>query len=211
MVTSPSGVDDLRAERLARLTLSLVFEPGDPRAAKLCAEIGARELVDRLRSDRAAADIKTDAGTRLPYVQPERDLERAAVTGLRFVIPGDPEWPTWVDDLVAAPPLAERGGPPLGLWVRGRRRLDELGHALAIVGSRAATTYGTDTAARIAGTVAKDGWAVISGGALGLWTVADVASRSRPLGAEATSVARRESRDGERPMVGPLPSCFRKL
>ncbi|GAA1962805.1 DNA-processing protein DprA [Nocardioides panacihumi] len=184
-MTSSSGLDDVQAERLARVTLSLVFEPGDPRAAKLCAELGARELVDRLRSDRAAADITTDAGTRLPFVEPERDLERAAVMGLRFVIPGDPEWPTCLDGLAAAPPLAERGGPPLGLWVRGARRLDELSDAIAIVGSRAATTYGTDTAARIAGTVATDGWAVISGGAYGV----DQAAHRGSMGVGGMTVA----------------------
>jgi DNA processing protein len=176
---------DHEAERLARLTLSLVFEPGDDRAAKLCAELGARELLERLRSDRAAADVRTDAGTRLPFVEPERELERAASFGLRFVIPGDPEWPVRIDDLAAAPPLARRGGPPLGLWLRGARRLDELDRAVAIVGSRAATTYGMEVGARIAGTLAGEGWTVVSGGAYGV----DQAAHRGALGVGGVTVA----------------------
>ncbi|GAB7004379.1 DNA-processing protein DprA [Nocardioides sp. AN3] len=183
-MTAPMS-DERYDERLARLTLSLIFEPGDDRVVKLCAELGARELVDRLRSDRAAAEITTDAGIRLPSVQPERELERGALIGLRFVIPGDPEWPPQLDDLVNAPPLVRRGGPPFGLWVRGTRRLGDLDHALAIVGSRAATTYGTDTTARIAGSVGAAGWAVISGGAYGV----DQAAHRGAMGVGATTVA----------------------
>ena len=180
-----SNVRELHAERMARLTLSLVFEPGDDRAWKLCAELGAQEFLERLRSDRAAADIRTDAGTRLPFVQPEAEHERALASGLRFVIPGDPEWPVSVDDLTTAPPLVRRGGPPLGLWVRGVRRLDEIGRAVAIVGSRAATTYGTDAAQRIAGTVATAGWTVVSGGAYGV----DQAAHRGAMGVNGFTVA----------------------
>ena len=184
-MAGPTGAHDLAAERMARLTLSLVFEPGDERASTLCAELGPREFLERLRSDRAAADIRTDAGTRLPHVRPERELERAAAFGIRFVVPGDSEWPVRLDDLVAAPPLVRRGGPPMGLWLRGARRLDEVDQALAIVGSRAATTYGTDVASRIAGTVATAGWAVISGGAYGV----DQAAHRGAMGVGGFTVA----------------------
>jgi len=154
-------------ERLARLTLNLVFEPGDPRGTALADELGAEELLARLRSDQAAADIVTAAGPRLSSVQPARMLERATKLGVRFVIPGDPEWPGRLWDLRGAAPLAGRGGPPFGLWIRGAR-LDQLGPSVAIVGSRAATQYGADTAARIAADVARAGWVVVSGGAYGI-------------------------------------------
>ena len=50
----------------------------------------------------------------------------AAQAGIRFVIPGDAEWPTQLDDLARRHRSSDRGGVPLGLWVRGPLRLDEL-------------------------------------------------------------------------------------
>ena len=57
---------------------------------------------------------------------------------------------------------------PVGLWVRGRSRLDELADSVAIVGSRSATTYGADVAAEIAADVGRAGRPVVSGGAFGI-------------------------------------------
>ncbi|MFT4287243.1 DNA-processing protein DprA [Nocardioides sp.] len=155
------------AERLARLTLNLVFEPGDPRAWTLVDELGAEELLARLRADREAAEVVTAAGPRLATVRPERVLAGAAKLGIRFVVPGDGEWPAGLDDLRGAGSLAERSGPPFGLWVRGAP-LDRLDRVVAVVGSRAATQYGVDTAAGIAAEVARVGWVVVSGGAYGI-------------------------------------------
>ena len=76
-------------------------------------------------------------------VDPARDLETAEAQGLRFVCRGDEEWP---DDALAGLASAGvahgRGGPPVGLWLRGPLRLDEAtSGSVAIVGSRSATTY----------------------------------------------------------------------
>ena len=51
--------------------------------------------------------------TRLAEVEPERDLERAAAAGARFVIPGDDEWPEQVEVLADAGQLSRRGRRPL--------------------------------------------------------------------------------------------------
>jgi DNA processing protein len=69
--------------------------------------------------------------------------------------------------------------------LRGPRRLDQIDEALAIVGSRAATTYGTDTASRIAGAVGVEGWAVVSGGAYGV----DQAAHRGAMGVGGCTIA----------------------
>jgi hypothetical protein len=47
----------------------------------------------------------------------------AAAAAMRFVVPGDEEWPDGIDDRHAEP-IQRRGGEPLRLWLRGR------GHAV---------------------------------------------------------------------------------
>ncbi len=172
------------AERLARVRLNLVFEPGDPRAAELSDELGAVEFLDRLLADQAASDVVTSAGPRLAEVEPGRVLEQAGRLGIRFVVPGDQEWPPALGDLRLAAPLAQRGGVPFGLWVRGAG-LDQLPPAVAIVGSRAATQYGADAAARMAADLARSGWAVVSGGAYGI----DQAAHRGALAVKGITVA----------------------
>lgn len=155
-------------DRLARVALSAVGEPGDPRLADLVTQHGALAIHDRLLGDHDVTDLQTDPAARRSATDPERTLAEAARLGLRFVVPGDAEWPAQLDDLATAPPLQRRGGVPLGLWVRGPARLDELTGSVAVVGSRSATTYGADVAADISATVAEAGRAVVSGAAFGI-------------------------------------------
>ena len=148
-------------ERLARVTLSRLAEPGH---VGLLARVSASDAVtvrDELLDDPVF-------GPRLAEVSPQRELEAAARLGLRFVVPGDDEWPCQLDDLAAVAPVQERGGVPIGLWVRGPLRLDRLDGSLAVVGSRDATTYGADAAREIAVTVAQAGRPIVSGAAFGI-------------------------------------------
>ena len=108
-------------------------------------------------------------------------------------MPGDDEWPAQVDQLIAAETLNERGGPPLGLWVRGPARLDDLGESVAVVGSRSATTYGTSVAAEIGAVTARAGFTVISGAAFGIDQAAHrgaLAGRGRTVAVLACGVDR---------------------
>jgi DNA processing protein len=159
---------DLEAERLARVALARTREPGDLWLAHGVAEIGAVDLYEHLRAPRRRSGTAEEVAARLAEVEPERDLDRARRLGLRFVVPGDEEWPAQVDDLAFAEPGTEGGGVPLGLWATGPRRLDELGRSVAIVGARSCTTYGGDVAAEIAAGCAAAGWTVVSGGAVGV-------------------------------------------
>jgi DNA processing protein len=155
-------------DRLARVALGRLAEPGDPRFAGLVAEMGAVELVDSLIGQRDLGGVLVDIEGRVDAVGPERELERAARAGIRFVIPSDEEWPRQLDDLAATEPLQNRCGVPFGLWVKGPLRLDELAHSVAVVGSRSATSYGADVAADLAAVVARAGHPVVSGAAFGI-------------------------------------------
>ena len=172
-------------ERLARVALGKLTEPGDARVAQLVAQLGAVRLHDLLRHEHEADGLPTEVATRLAGLDPAGDLHRAATLGVRYVIPGDPEWPTQLDDLMRAEVLDERGGPPLGLWVRGPRGLDELGQAVAVVGARSATTYGAEVAAAIAGSLARAAHPVVSGAAFGI----DNAAHRGTLAAGGPTVA----------------------
>ena len=186
---SPAGPFDTAAherERLARVALGELGEPGDPRLVSLVAELGATTVRDHLAAERdPGGGVLADVAARLASTDPERDLDRAQRLGIRFVIPGDDEWPTQVDQLITTETLDERGGPPLGLWVRGPMRLDELDASVAVVGSRSATTYGTGVAGEISARVARAGYTVVSGAAFGI----DQAAHRGALAAGGRTVA----------------------
>ena len=44
---------------------------------------------------------------------------------LRFIVPGDDEWPAALGDLSGCEPVNDMGGAPFGLWVRGAVPLAE--------------------------------------------------------------------------------------
>jgi len=163
-----TDVDD--ADRLARVTLSRTIEPGDLRVTGLVNELGASKVLGYLE---AAADVESHWGfalaQELSRVDPAQVLEQAAGHGIRFIVPGDAEWPTQLDALRNAGALHDRGGEPVGLWVRGAHDLRQLaGNAVAVVGSRAATSYGTEQATELSRDLAKMGHTVISGAAYGV-------------------------------------------
>jgi DNA processing protein len=175
----------MSAERLARLALSRMTEPGEPKIASLVAELGAVRVRDLLTDPPEETPEALDVASRLHGLDPQADLERGDRLGLRYVVPGDDEWPTQVDDLSRAELLDHRGGPPLGLWVKGPTRLDRLGQAVAVVGARSATTYGTEVAAEIAGCLVRAGHPVVSGAAFGI----DQAAHRGALAVEGANIA----------------------
>lgn len=154
-------------ERLARLALSQIAEPGDYRIVGLLAELGPVRVLEMLRT--GEHDLpKLDVAARLARLDPERQLELGQRRGMRYVVPGDPEWPDQLEPLDHVAPLYERTGCPPGLWVRGPLTLDVLRKSVAIVGARASTTYGDELAMELAADVGRGGYAVVSGGAYGI-------------------------------------------
>jgi DNA processing protein len=176
-----AGADD--GERLARAGLSRVVEPGDPAALKAFAGLEAAEIWESLRRKTPGMERWT---TRLAEVEPERDLERAAAGGARFVIPGDDEWPEQIEVLADAGQLSRRAGVPFGLWVRGPANLRRvLERSVAMVGARACSSYGEHVAAELAAGLAETGFTVVSGGAFGI----DAAAHRGAIAAPGVTVA----------------------
>src|SRR5215213_10956546 len=130
-------------ERRARVALNVIAEPGDPRIGRLVADLGARTVHDRLSDDRDLQGLRSELATRLVGLDPDLLLAQAHERGIRFVVPGDEEWPTSLEGLADAETLNRLGGVPLGLWVRGPLQLDDAcRRSVAVVGSRSATSYG---------------------------------------------------------------------
>ncbi|MGP4045318.1 DNA-processing protein DprA [Streptomyces sp. 2A115] len=170
-------------ERLHRAFLARVIEPGDEVCGRWLREVGAGEVVRRLvRGGEQLAGVtdKRWAGlrARAERADPERDLAVASDAGMRFVCPGDSEWPAQLDDLGDA--------RPTGLWVRGRPSLRIWAlRSVAVVGARACTEYGAHMAATLGTGLAERGWVVVSGGAYGV----DGATHRGALGAGGATVA----------------------
>jgi DNA processing protein len=176
----------LEPERLARVTLSRLVEPGDPRVASLVREFGAVSVVDRVRSGRDDRRWSEPFEERLEQIDPAADLERAERLGIRFIVPGDDEWPHQLADLETCRPLHDRGGIPLGLWVKGDVPLDvATSNAIAVVGSRAATAYGDHQAGSLSADLAAAGGTIVSGAAFGI----DQAAHRGALTAGGTTIA----------------------
>ncbi len=159
---------NLEAERLSRAALCRLTEPGDPRLASLIADVGAIALHEMLAAERDVGGLQTDIAARLARLDPEAELDAAARAGIRYVIPGDAEWPTQLNDLEGVDPVQARGGVPLGLWVRGPLRLDDLVGAVSVVGARSATSYGGSLAGELGVSLGKEGVCVVSGAAFGI-------------------------------------------
>ena len=91
------------------------------------------------------------------------EAHMAATCGAWLVTPADPLWPPQLNDL----------GParPYGLWCRGdSRHLMDVAAApsVALVGSRDPSIYGTEATTHLAAELARRGYTVISGGAMGI-------------------------------------------
>ncbi|GLF99008.1 DNA-processing protein DprA [Streptomyces yaizuensis] len=161
-----AGVDE--GERMARMALTRVVEPGDERGGQWLREMGARELLARLTAPEAEQRLPGAGARRLARwraraatADPRRDLAAVTAVGGRFICPGDAEWPTQLDALGDA--------APIGLWVRGRPGLRAWAlRSVAVVGARACTPYGAHMAGVLGSGLAERGWIVISGGAYGV-------------------------------------------
>ena len=101
-------------------------------------------------------------------------LRRLSALGVRWVARGDDGYPARLRSI---------HDPPIGLFIRGRGRLDLLdAPCVAIVGARACSPYGADVATMLGSQLARAGVVVVSGLARGV----DGAAHRGALGAGLT-------------------------
>ncbi|UCR90428.1 DNA-processing protein DprA [Mycetocola spongiae] len=90
-----------------------------------------------------------------------RALEAARRSGVRLLLPQDPEWPVGVDDLGHHAPVA--------LWARGGAgALAAAEHSVSLVGARASTRYGEEVTMEITAGLVERGFSIVSGAAYGI-------------------------------------------
>lgn len=160
--------------RVARVALARMVEPGHRELGALVRAHGPVEALARVRAGSVSQSLYGAARSRLTGVDPldraAEDITRCERLGGRLVTPEDDEWPRSVDGLSEISTGDEpHVYPPLCLWVRGAHRLDEVSaRAVAVVGARAATPYGTHVAGEFGYGLADRGWTVLSGGAYGV-------------------------------------------
>ncbi len=187
-------------ERQARIALSFLAEPGDQVLGALLRLVSAAEilrivltgadlgLID-LNSLGEGAPASAAAAlavgrvvermrSRIGLLPSPSRLEGWDGLGLRLVCPDEPEWPSQLDDL--------GDGRPLVLWLRGAGDLRfACLRSAAVVGSRAATAYGSMVATELAADLAARSVTPISGGAYGV----DACAHRGALSAGGSTIA----------------------
>lgn len=157
--------------RLARAGLAAVLDPGDETMSALIGQFGPVGLWDRL----VAGHGRPAWVNRARALDVRQLVDLADRHGLDFITPEDAEWPAPLDDLADCAPVGGMRGIPVGLWTRGPAAMAGLlDPAIAIVGARACTSYGDTVAKELACDLARSGWTVVSGGALGIDAAAHV-------------------------------------
>jgi DNA processing protein len=175
-------------ELLARVTLSVITEPGDKFAGWLLERYKAAEVVTVLKNDFNFAELISgqdrielqesfgdlsqlfrDARQRwqprFSQKAVELALAAAARLGARVIVPTGALWPESLSDL--------HSGAPHCLWLRGDARVLKLAdRSLAIVGSRLASSYGEVVTQEIVSAAVAENLAIVSGGAYGIDAIA---------------------------------------
>ncbi len=121
---------------------------------------GAAQALEMLPEYARRGGKKTAAPITTEMVQ--RELQAARQQGATLVARGEPGYPLPLSHLDAPPPL---------LYVKGNLDLAQL-PAVAIVGSRNASAIGQKFTRKIAGELANEGYAIVSGLARGIDTAA---------------------------------------
>ena len=167
--------------------LSRVVEPPCAELAALVHRVGPIEAAERVRRGEVGDVLARHTEARREIDRATEDLELLARRGGRLITPGEGEWPTLAFAAFGggAAMSKPQGRPPLVLWALGPARLDETAQrAAAVVGTRAATSYGEQVAADLAAGLAEHDVAVVSGGAYGI----DGAAHRAALAADGVTV-----------------------
>jgi DNA processing protein len=167
--------------------LSRAVEPPCAELAALVHRVGPIEAAERVRRGKVDDVLARHTEARREIDWATEDLDLIARRGGRLITPSEDEWPTLAFAAFGGRAVASKpqGRPPLVLWALGPARLDETAQrAAAVVGTRAATSYGEQVAADLAAGLAEHDVAVVSGGAYGI----DGAAHRAALAADGVTV-----------------------
>lgn len=164
----------------ARIAWGFMAQPGDPFVRALCEARGPVEALARVVGQGRLSQVTAGVAVEdTPLLSSHRDRLKAAYNadkvrhsmalqeraGIVALDASHPDWPISLDDLGEAAPLT--------LWARGNPAAWSAAiPRLAVVGSRKPTATGLTHAASIIAGPWLDGVTVVSGGALGIDTVA---------------------------------------
>lgn len=162
-------------EREVRLALFCAIEGGATFWGREIAQRGVVEIYQRLAA--GSYDPIKSAAIFEKFSKFSAGETFAAIEAARgqFLIPGDSNWPTKLDDLAV---------PPIGIIVKGAVEILN-SPSLAIVGTRNPTPYGIRIAGDFAAGFVDRGWDIVSGGAYGI----DTAAHRGALIAEGRTIA----------------------
>lgn len=162
---------NLDDERLARVALATVSEPGDSVTGAMIQLVGAPATLRLLSTQEPLpATIEPTEGelwrARLSPRLRDADIDRVVGEterqGLTLLTPDDARWPVSLRQLGSSSPIV--------LWITGSERplTTDSSRRVAIVGARAATSYGEHVASELSSELAEGGVSIISGGAYGI-------------------------------------------
>lgn len=160
---------DIATSTFAFLRLTLVEGLGPATIAKLVSLAGSAEAalelspsqigLCKIGQDRASRIV---TGIKNSLSIAEDEIARAEKVGVQFVSVAEGSYPSLLREVPDPPPI---------LYYKGKLAAEDR-FAVAMVGSRRCTAYGLEQATRFAGTLARAGMTIVSGGARGIDTAA---------------------------------------
>lgn len=183
-----TGFDDETVlDQYARVVWGSLTEPGDGIAGSFIADVGPAAALARLTTGGRLSIAGVPSGDvekarkrwmpRLVLGVGVDGLRLAAASGVRLLTPTSADWPTALHDLGVHAPLA--------LWIRGDVSAFAPAPRVAIVGARAATSYGEHVAMELSAELACSGIPIVSGAAYGI----DGAAHRAALAVGGTTIA----------------------
>jgi len=165
----------------ACVALNMIPQMGPVRLRRLLDAFGSAEKILLARTDQLAAidgvprALAENISRWQEFADPAAELKKAADLGAHVITAEDDEYPS---------ALREIHDPPIVLYVRGRLTERDR-NAVAVVGSRKATHYATESAKKLSFQMAYAGLTVASGLARGI----DTAAHQGALAAKGRTIA----------------------
>jgi DNA processing protein len=165
----------------ACIALNMIPQMGPVRLRRLLDAFGSAEKILLTRTDQLSAidgvprALADNISRWQEFADPAAELKKAAELGAHVITAEDDEYPS---------ALREIHDPPIVLYVRGRLTERDR-NAVAVVGSRKATHYATESAKKLSFQMAYAGLTVASGLARGI----DTAAHQGALAAKGRTIA----------------------